>query len=162
DTDPASFTNQRVLVIGKGNSAFETAESLMAKAAVIHVAGPHSLKMAWQTHFVGHLRAVNNNFLDSYQLKSQNAVLDGTVETIEKSPGGGFRVVFRYARTTERLRELRYDRIILAAGFRFDAGVFDETCRPALVIDDRFPEQTAAYESVNVPDLYFAGTLTQQ
>ncbi|MFF5106615.1 NAD(P)-binding domain-containing protein [Streptomyces sp. NPDC000134] len=162
DTDPASFTDQRVLVVGKGNSAFETAESLMAKAAVIHVAGPHSLKMAWQTHFVGHLRAVNNNFLDSYQLKSQNAVLDGTVESVEKAPGGGYRVLFRYARTTEKLRELHYDRIILAAGFRFDASAFDDTCRPALVIDDRFPEQTAAYESVNVPDLYFAGTLTQQ
>ncbi|WP_413760324.1 NAD(P)-binding domain-containing protein [Streptomyces sp. MMBL 11-3] len=162
DTDPHSFTDQRVLVVGKGNSAFETAESLMAKAAVIHVAGPHSLRMAWKTHFVGHLRAVNNNFLDSYQLKSQNAVLDGTVESVEKSPGGGFRVVFRYARTTEKLRELHYDRIVLCAGFRFDAGIFDETCRPALVIDDRFPAQTSAYESVNVPHLYVAGTLTQQ
>ncbi|KAF4408014.1 MULTISPECIES: NAD(P)-binding domain-containing protein [Streptomyces] len=163
DTDPASFTDQRVLVIGKGNSAFETADALMEKAAVIHVAGPHSVKFAWQTHFVGHLRAVNNNFLDSYQLKSQNAVLDGTVESVEKAgEGGGFRVMFRYARTTERLRELRYDRVILCAGFRFDASVFDETCRPALVIDDRFPEQTSAFESVNVPGLYFAGTLTQQ
>ncbi|WP_155059300.1 NAD(P)-binding domain-containing protein [Streptomyces blattellae] len=162
DTDPASFTGRRVLIVGKGNSAFETADALMEKAAVIHVAGPHSLKMAWKTHFVGHLRAVNNNFLDTYQLKSQNAVLDGTVETIEKCADGGFRVVFRYARTTERLRELHYDRIIACTGFRFDAGVFDETCRPALVIDDRFPEQTPAYESVNVPDLYFAGTLTQQ
>ncbi|MFD7711933.1 NAD(P)-binding domain-containing protein [Streptomyces sp. NPDC059786] len=162
DTDPASFTNQRVLIVGKGNSAFETADSLLHKAAVIHVAGPHSLKMAWKTHFVGHLRAVNNNFLDSYQLKSQNAVLDGTVESVEKEDDGGYRVVFRYARTVERLRELRYDRIILAAGFRFDASVFDESCRPALVIDDRFPEQSSAFESVNVPDLYFAGTLTQQ
>ncbi|PSM39815.1 pyridine nucleotide-disulfide oxidoreductase [Streptomyces dioscori] len=162
DTDPASFVNQRVLVVGKGNSAFETAEALMAKAAVIHVAGPHSLKMAWKTHFVGHLRAVNNNFLDSYQLKSQNAVLDGTVENIEKTSDGGFRVTFRYARTAERLRELLYDRIILCAGFRFDADVFDETCRPALVIDGRFPEQNSAYESVNVPGLHFAGTLTQQ
>jgi len=162
DTDPQSFVNQRVLVIGKGNSAFETAESLMAKAAVIHVAGPHSLKMAWKTHFVGHLRAVNNNFLDSYQLKSQNAVLDGTVENIEKTTDGGFRVTFRYARTTERLRELFYDRIILCAGFRFDADLFDDTCRPSLVINDRFPQQSSAYESVNVPGLHFAGTLTQQ
>ncbi|HWU08187.1 MAG TPA: FAD-dependent oxidoreductase [Streptomyces sp.] len=162
DPDPASFTNQRVLVIGKGNSAFETADALMEKAAVIHVAGPHSVKMAWKTHFVGHLRAVNNNFLDSYQLKSQNAVIDGTVESVEKSTAGGFRVMFRYARTTERLRELHYDRIIVCTGFRFDATVFDETCRPALAIDDRFPEQTSAFESVNVPDLYFAGTLTQQ
>ncbi len=162
DTDPATFTNQRVLIVGKGNSAFETADSLLAKAAVIHVAGPHSLRLAWKTHFVGHLRAVNNNFLDSYQLKSQNAVLDGTVENVEKTDDGGFRVTFRYARTTERLRELHYDRVVLCAGFRFDAGVFDETCRPALAINDRFPEQTSSYESVNVPGLYFAGTLTQQ
>ncbi|MFJ6088130.1 NAD(P)-binding domain-containing protein [Streptomyces sp. NPDC092369] len=162
DPDPQTFAHQRVLVIGKGNSAFETADALMAKAAVIHVAGPHSLKMAWKTHFVGHLRAVNNNFLDSYQLKSQNAVLDGTVENIEKTADGTFRVVFRYARTTERLRELRYDRVILCAGFRFDADVFDPACRPTLVIDGRFPQQNSAYESVNVPDLHFAGTLTQQ
>ena len=76
-TDPAGYLNQRVLVIGKGNSAFETADNLVETAAVIHVAGPNSVRMAWRTHFVGHLRAVNNNFLDTYQLKSLNAVLDG-------------------------------------------------------------------------------------
>ncbi|SMD26027.1 NAD(P)-binding domain-containing protein [Kibdelosporangium aridum] len=53
DTDPKSFTGQRVLIIGKGNSAFETADALVEKAAVIHVAGPHSIRMAWQSHFVG-------------------------------------------------------------------------------------------------------------
>ncbi|AXX31714.1 NAD(P)-binding domain-containing protein [Actinosynnema pretiosum subsp. pretiosum] len=162
DPSPESFTDQRVLIIGKGNSAFETADSLIEHAAVIHVAGPRSVKLAWQTHFVGHLRAVNNNFLDTYQLKSENAVLDGTIELIEPRPGGGFRVLFRYARTEEKLRELEYDRIVSCAGFRFDASVFDGSCRPALVIDDRFPEQTSAYESVNVPGLHFAGTLTQQ
>lgn len=162
DPEPTSFTNQRVLIIGKGNSAFETADSLIEKAAVIHVAGPHSVKLAWKTHYVGHLRAVNNNFLDTYQLKSQNSVLDGVVESIEKSADGGFRVMLRYTRTTEPLRELHYDRIIACTGFRFDASVFDETCRPTLAINDRFPEQTSAFESVNVPDLYFAGTVTQQ
>ncbi|NEC68779.1 NAD(P)-binding domain-containing protein [Streptomyces sp. SID9727] len=162
DPDPASFTNQRVLIIGKGNSAFETADGLIEKAAVIHVAGPHSVKLAWKTHYLGHLRAVNNNFLDTYQLKSQNAVLDGTVESIEKTESGGYRVMLRYARTVEPLRELHYDRIIACTGFRFDASVFDEACRPALVINDRFPEQTSSFESVNVPGLYFAGTLMQQ
>ncbi|GAA3246647.1 NAD(P)-binding domain-containing protein [Nonomuraea helvata] len=162
ETDPMSFVDQQVLVIGKGNSGFETAESLMEKAAVIHVAGPHSVRMAWQSHYVGHLRAVNNNFLDSYQLKSQNSVLDGTVESIERRADGRYRVMFRYARTVEALRELCYDRVIVCTGFRFDASAFDDSCRPALVINDRFPEQTPAYESANVPDLYFAGTLTQQ
>jgi thioredoxin reductase len=162
ETDPASFTGRRVLVIGKGNSGFETAEALMEKAAVIHIAGPHSVRMAWQSHYVGHLRAVNNNFLDTYQLKSQNTILDGTVESIERRDDGRYRVMFRYARTVEALRELFYDRVIACTGFRFDASAFDESCRPALVINDRFPEQTSAYESSSVPDLYFAGTLTQQ
>ena len=161
-TDPQDFVNQRVLIIGKGNSAFEMADALVETAAVIHVAGPHSIRMAWQTHYVGHLRAVNNNFLDTYQLKSQNAVLDGTVERIAGRDGGGFRVDFRYARTVEAIRVIDYDRVILCTGFAFDASPFDPSARPSLAIDDRFPAQSAAFESVNVPGLYFAGTLTQQ
>ncbi|MDG4779360.1 NAD(P)-binding domain-containing protein [Micromonospora sp. WMMD961] len=160
--DPADFVNQRVLIIGKGNSAFETADALVETAATIHVAGPHSIKLAWQSHYVGHLRAVNNNFLDTYQLKSQNAVLDGTVEQISRREGGGFRVLFRYARTVENLREIEYDRVILCTGFRFDASIFAESARPELAINDRFPAQTPAFESVNVSGLYFAGTLSQQ
>ncbi|WP_431913151.1 NAD(P)-binding domain-containing protein [Micromonospora carbonacea] len=159
---PDDFTNQRVLIVGKGNSAFETADALVETAAVIHVAGPHSIKLAWQSHYVGHLRAVNNNFLDTYQLKSQNAVLDGTIERIARRDDGGYRIDFRYARSVEAIRQIDYDRVILCTGFRFDASIFDPSTRPRLVIDDRFPEQTPAYESVNVPGLYFAGTLTQQ
>ncbi|MBQ1047650.1 NAD(P)-binding domain-containing protein [Micromonospora sp. C51] len=160
--DPADFVNQRVMIIGKGNSGFETADALMETAAVVHLAGPRSVRFAWQSHYVGHLRAVNNNFLDSYQLKSQNAVLDGTVESIHRRPEGGYLVRFRYARSVEAIREIHYDRVIACTGFRFDASIFDESCRPRLVIDDRFPEQTPAYESTTVSDLYFAGTLTQQ
>jgi cation diffusion facilitator CzcD-associated flavoprotein CzcO len=85
--DPADFVDQRVLVIGKGNSGFETADNLIETAAVIHVAGPESIHMAWRTHYVGHLRAVNNNLLDTYQLKSQNALLDGTIQRIERRDG---------------------------------------------------------------------------
>lgn len=161
-TDPRDYLDQRVLIIGKGNSAFETADNLVETAAVIHVAGPSPVRLAWKTHYVGHLRAVNNNFLDSYQLKSQNAVLDGTVRSIEKLPDGGYRVRFAFVRADEIVKELYYDRVIACTGFRFDASVFAEDTRPDLVINDRFPEQTAAHESVNVPGLYFAGTLMQQ
>ncbi|MFH8217623.1 NAD(P)-binding domain-containing protein [Streptomyces sp. NPDC018057] len=160
DTDPESFTDQRVLVIGRGNSAFETADSLMETAAVIHLVGSGSLRLAWQSHYVGHLRAVNNNFLDSYQLKSQNALLDGRVLEIRRD-GDGFRVPVAFERADEVVKDLRYDRVIVATGFRFDASVFDATCTPETVIDGRFPALTPVGESVNVPGLYFAGTLTQ-
>ncbi|MBN6042281.1 NAD(P)-binding domain-containing protein [Amycolatopsis sp. 195334CR] len=158
--DPAEFIDKRVLIIGRGNSAFETADNLVETAAVIHVAGPGSLRLAWQTHFVGHLRAVNNNFLDTYQLKSQNALLDGQVLGIRRD-GDGYLVRVSFARVAEVVKEIRYDRVIAATGFRFDASIFAPECRPELMIKDRFPAQTAAWESVNVPGLHFAGTITQ-
>jgi thioredoxin reductase len=160
--DPDDFTDLRVLILGKGNSALETADNLVETAAVIHVAGPSSMRMAWQTHYVGHLRAVNNNFLDTYQLKSQNAILDGQVQSITRDDDGMLTVRFSFSRANEVVKELRYHRVIACTGFRFDAGIFASDCRPALVHNDRFPRLTSAYEVDGVPGLYVAGTLTQQ
>ena len=158
--DPQDFVDQRVLIVGKGNSAFETADALMETAAVIHVAGPSPVKFAWRTHYVGHLRAVNNNMLDTYQLKSQNAVLDGNIVNIDRRDGG-YNVTFSFSRAGEVKKDLRYDRVILCTGFRFDASIFAPSCRPDLAVRDKFPAQTSEWESVNIPDLYFAGTLMQ-
>jgi thioredoxin reductase len=158
--DPRDFLDQKVLVIGKGNSAFETAENLMETTTLIHVAGPSSVRMAWRTHYVGHLRAVNNNFLDTYQLKSANAILDGTIKSIQRA-GDGFTVTFSFSRVDEVIKELHYDRVLACTGFRFDDSIFDDSCRPELVIKDRFPAQTAEWESPNVPGLFFAGTISQ-
>jgi thioredoxin reductase len=159
--DPLDYVDQRVLIIGKGNSAFETADNLVETTAAVHVAGPSAIRFAWQTHYVGHLRAVNNNLLDTYQLKSQNAILDGNVISIAKQ-GRGFSVKFGFVRSGEVHKELYYDRVIACTGFRFDASVFEAGCRPRLTLKNRFPEQTARWESVDVPDLFFAGTLMQQ
>jgi hypothetical protein len=149
-----------VLIIGKGNSAFETADNLVETAAVIHIAGPHSIRMAWRSHYVGHLRALNNNLLDTYQLKSQNAILDGTIERIERC-NGSYVVTISFARANEVKKDLTYDRVIVCTGFRFDASIYAGACRPELTIHERFPAQTPEWESTNVPDLYFAGTLMQ-
>jgi thioredoxin reductase len=159
---PQEFRNKRVLIIGKGNSAFETAENLVEEAAIIHLASPHSVTMAWKSHLVGHLRAVNNNVLDTYQLKSQNALLDCCIDRIERRANGEYKVQVTYQHAHEEKEDLYYDRVILCTGFRFDGAIFDAACKPELVINGRFPEQTSEWESTNVPGLYFAGTLTQE
>lgn len=158
--NPEEFINQKVLILGKGNSGFETAENLIPTAAVIHVASPNPLNLAWKTHFVGHLRAVNNNFLDTYQLKSQNAIIDATVEKIEKRDGK-YVVSFKYSHADDEREDLVYDRVIAATGFRLDDSIFDQSARPALTINDRFPALTSEWESTNVKDMYFIGTLMQ-
>ena len=159
--DPQDFVNQRVLVVGKGNSAFETADNLIETTALLHVLSPSPVRLAWQTRYVGHLRAVNNNFLDTYQLKSQNGVLNASLERIARRGDGRLAVSVRHSHAAGEVEELVYDRVLLCTGFRFDSSFFDEGCRPELTINDRFPSLTCEWESTNVPGMYFAGTLTQ-
>ncbi|HWS88834.1 MAG TPA: NAD(P)-binding domain-containing protein [Pyrinomonadaceae bacterium] len=160
--DPDDFTNQRVLVLGKGNSGFETADNLVETTATIHVASPSPLKLAWKSHFVGHLRAVNNNVLETYLLKSQNGLIDGQVEEIKRREDGKYEVTFLYTRALEESRgTFVYDRVLACTGWRFDGSFLDESLQPALCINDRFPQLTSEWESVNIKDLYFAGALMQ-
>ena len=57
----ANYTNQRVLVLGLGNAAFETATRASETAAYVHLLGRSrgGLKLASRTHYVGDVRAVN-------------------------------------------------------------------------------------------------------
>ncbi|MDF5716895.1 MAG: NAD(P)-binding domain-containing protein [Rhizonema sp. NSF051] len=156
--NPEDFTNQRVLIIGKGNSGFETADKLVETTSLLHITSPNPVSLAWKTKYVGHLRAVNNNLLDTYQLKSQNLLLDATINKIE-CQNDKFLVSVSYTHAHDEKENLVYDRIIVCTGFRFDNSIFDETCKPELVINNRFPFQTSEWESTNVRDLYFIGVL---
>lgn len=160
-TDPEEYRDQRVVVVGKGNSAFETAENLFQHTASLHLLSPHPVRIAWNTHHVSDVRAVYNNTLDSYQLKMQNTILDGELESIEKLTDGRLRVNFRYSHANGQQWTLDVDRVLLCTGFRPDFSIFDEDTSPETVRDGRFPALTSSWESVNVPDLYFAGTLMQ-
>lgn len=160
DLETRKFENKRVLILGKGNSGFETADHLVPYAALIHIASPNPIKMAWKTHYVGNLRAVNNNLLDTYQLKSQNAVLDAQILNIEKIQNGQLDVTVRYGHAEGEVEVLRYDYVITCTGFKFDTSIFAETAMPELCYMDKFPAIMPSFESVNCPGMYFAGTIT--
>ena len=38
------------------------------------------IRLAWATHYVGDLRAVNNGLLDTYQLKSLDGIIESDLE----------------------------------------------------------------------------------
>ena len=158
--DPEDFIGQRVMIIGKGNSAFETADNLISTTSVIHMTSPTPLTMAWKSHFVGHLRAVNNNILDTYQLKAQNATLDAAVDKIARREDGKLIVSLRYQFAKGETEDIAYDRVITCTGFRFDDSIFADDCRPTLAYD-KYPKMTSGFEAEDVPDMFFAGTLMQ-
>lgn len=160
DATQERFNNKRVLILGKGNAAFESAQKMLEHAAAIHVMSPNPIKFAWDTHFVGHVRAVNVQFMDTYQLKSQNAVVDASPMRIEKD-GDEYVVTAKMTAAEGHEIVLRYDHVICCTGFRFDAGIFDPAIRPALQHFDKFPVMTAQWECEQTPNLWFAGTLMQ-
>lgn len=155
--DREEFRNKRVMVIGKGNSAFETADHLVAHAANIHVVSPEPVQMAWKTHYVGHLRAVNNNLLDTYQLKSQNSVQNAEIISVERR-ADAFDVTVEYTKTLGERRIIQVDRLISCVGFKMDETPFDTTTRPRTTMEGKYPELDASFQS-SVPNMYFAGTL---
>ncbi|XP_023136427.2 FAD-dependent oxidoreductase domain-containing protein 2 [Amphiprion ocellaris] len=81
-TNPEDYKHQAVLILGKGNSAFETAQSILGSASRVHMLSSSPVRLAWQTHYVGDLRAVNNELLDTYQLKSLDGLVEARLEKI--------------------------------------------------------------------------------
>ena len=157
------FTNRTVLVMGKGNSGFETADHLVSHAAAIHLISPSSIRLAWETHYVGHLRAVNNNILDTYHLKSQNTVIDGKVLSITKLENGRLEVRLKYSHALDQEEIIVVDDVISCTGFRFDDSMFDKESCPIELSDCRkFPRLASNWESTNIKGLYFAGVLMHQ
>lgn len=160
--DPMKYKNKRVLILGKGNSAFETAENLIETTSTVALCSPNPIKLAWNTHYVGNVRAVNNNFLDTYQLKSQNIVLDADILSLERTDDGKIMANIHYTHAKDELRSIPFDHVIMATGFKFDNSIFDESCTPALSHEGKFPKMTSSWESTNVSNMYFAGVLMHQ
>lgn len=158
--NPIDYANQEVLVIGKGNSGFETADNLIHTTALIHVLSPDPLALAWKTHYIGDLRAVNNDFIDTYQLKSQNAVLDATIEKITRAEDGKFDCVINYQHALGEREVLAYDAVLNCTGFVFDSDFYDASCMPNQIANGKFPELKSNWESTNVEGLFFTGVLS--
>ena len=158
-TDPRDFENQRVMIVGKGNSAFETADCLMNHTKSIHMCSPTPIRLAWKTHYVGHLRAINNGLLDTYQLKSGNTVLDAHIVSVRQNNDDTLTVHVKYVHAENQERKIKVDRVLLCSGFRFDRSIFSNDCLPTMRDDQKFPLVLGDWQSTNQRNMYFVGNL---
>ncbi|XP_075038820.1 FAD-dependent oxidoreductase domain-containing protein 2 isoform X2 [Mixophyes fleayi] len=124
--DPSNFTGQSVLILGRGNSAFETAENILGSTNFIHILGRSRVRLSWSTHYVGDLRSVRLKpasglkgkyplLKANYEAKyTQGLFVVGTAShSIDfRKSAGGFIHGFRYtARSVHRLTENLYHSI---------------------------------------------------
>jgi thioredoxin reductase len=159
-TDPLAYADQRVLVIGKGNSAFETAAAILGQASMVHLASRRPLRLAWHTKHPGDVRGQYGSILDSYQFKTLHSVLDCTIDTI-RPVGDHFEVDISYTHADGERATLEYESVLRCTGFRMNTTIFDPECDPEMVRDGRLPAIQPDWQSTNVDGLYFAGTMAQ-
>ncbi|KXK59078.1 pyridine nucleotide-disulfide oxidoreductase [Micromonospora rosaria] len=159
-TDPADYAGQRVLILGKGNSAFETASAILGHAAMVHVASPNFLKLAWNTKHPGDVRGHHGAVLDSFHFKTLHSVLDCVIDEITPV-GDRYEVRLTYTHAEGETAVMEYESVLRCTGFAMDTSPFDPECRPRMVPSGRLPVTRTDWQSANVDGLYFAGTLAQ-
>ncbi|XP_006821781.2 FAD-dependent oxidoreductase domain-containing protein 2-like [Saccoglossus kowalevskii] len=165
--DIEEYTNKKVCVLGGGNSAFEVADHLAGSAAIIHIFNKHDIKCSWNTHFVGHLRAVNNNIIDMYHLKSLHALRQCDVTRVWKTEDGKFSIEYKMDLPnwnppgTGHFVTSGYDKIISCTGWKFlNIDMFDDSCKPETHADGKYPVLDEHWQTT-VNDMYFIGTPMQ-
>ncbi|XP_064419353.1 FAD-dependent oxidoreductase domain-containing protein 2 [Latimeria chalumnae] len=171
--DPNDFLGQTVLILGKGNSAFETAENILGTANFIHMISRSRVRLSWATHYVGDIRAINHGLLDTYQLKSLDGVLERDLEDIAvlRDQSGRLHVTLALPDNATQVPPLLedeldnfsmrepYDRIIRCLGWKFNFSIFHNSTAlvPCKGKKRRFPLIKPSYESEHTPGLFVLG-----
>lgn len=60
------------------NAAFEFANNILEVAAFVHLVGRDSgrIRLSWETHYPGDVRSIHSHLLETYLLKSQDAMAE--------------------------------------------------------------------------------------
>ena len=161
----SEFVNKHVAIVGGGNSSYELANILNEVSSNVTVVCKDANKFAIKTHYAGDLRGVYTGFLDTFFLKSLNAVDDGTIliskeniRTIDPLSKYRYAIIERkndkYLMRCTHNRKFEdysyFDKIILCTGWKFDTSIFKfDVC-----LDNKLPKITGNYESINNKNLF--------
>ncbi|KAH0616933.1 hypothetical protein JD844_028421 [Phrynosoma platyrhinos] len=177
--DPEDFVGQSVLILGRGNSAFETAENILGVTNFIHMVSRSRVRLSWATHYVGDLRAINNGLLDTYQLKSLDGLLEGDLEdlVLVKDKKGKLHITLRFYLENSNSSEAEsiplpqdeldnfatrapYDRAIRCLGWKFDFSIFNKSVGLMRGKGSRkkYPLIKPSYEAKATRGLFVLGT----
>jgi thioredoxin reductase len=152
-----TYAGRRLFIIGKQNSGFEIASGLLHWARQIVLASPSPTKLSLNTHSLVGVRARYLQPYEDHVLAGGVLLLNASIEEVVKQTSG-YRVRTRGADGAEVVVDV--DDVIAATGFTAplrdlpDLGV-------ATFGQSKLPAQTPFWESATVPNLFFAGTITQ-
>jgi thioredoxin reductase len=155
---PETYAGKRILIIGKEVSAFELANGFLPWAKQIVLASPRPVSLSVVTRSLVGVRARYVQPYEDHILGGGVVLVNASIDSVERT-GSGYRV-----RTTRSdaggTIVFEVDDVIATTGFTPPLGDL-----PALGVPvagrERIPSQTPLFESIGVPHVYFAGTVTR-
>jgi thioredoxin reductase len=159
------YKNKSVLLVGNGNSAYELANQLTPYCSSIVILGRKPAPLSISTNYVGSVRGLYLQFMDTFLLKSLNAieiVENGKNLYIHKKNGQNKYDIKIKCNDCDELHEINsvigYDNIILTTGWKFDTSIYTMDIK---LNQHGFPIITSECESISSPNLFFIGSIAQ-
>ena len=153
-----TYAGKRLFILGKQNSGFELASGLAAWASRIVLASPSPAKLSVQTRSLAGVRARYVQPFEDHYLGLGVSILDAALERIVPV-GEAYRIELRRTDTGMPVT-LEADDLIAATGF-----ICPLRDLPSLGVatfgQSKLPSLTPFWESVSLPGVHFAGTITQ-
>lgn len=157
--DAESYAGKRLFIIGKQNSGFELATGLLQWASRIALSSPSPAKTSIETRSLVGVRARYVQPFEDSILGGGVDILSASTKAISRAASGALTVKLERSDNATPMT-VEADEVIAATGF---------TCPlldlPALGVatfgQAKLPAQTEFWESVTVPGIFFAGTITQ-
>jgi thioredoxin reductase len=154
---PETYADREIFIVGKENSAFELASGFLQWAKRIVLASPSPTKLSVTTNSLVGVRARYVQPYEDNVLGGGVVVLNASILEIARR-GERFTVRLRRSNTSEEL-SYEVDDVIAATGWVPPLGDL-----PKLGVvtfgRNRLPALTPFWESVSVPGVFFAGTIS--
>jgi thioredoxin reductase len=156
---PETYAGKRILIIGKEVSAFELANGFLPWAKQIVLASPRPVALSVVTKSLVGVRARYVQPFEDNVLGGGVGIVNASIDGVDRIAGGGFRVRTSRSDGGGPL-VFEVDDVIATTGFTPPLGDLEAFGVP-VAGRERIPSQSPLFESIGVPDLYFAGTATR-
>ncbi len=153
-----TYAGRRVFIIGKEVSAFELANGFLPWARQIILGSPRPAQLSVVTNSLVGVRARYVQPYEDHVLGGGVVLVNATIEEVARTPAG-FRV---RTNRSDGAGPLVFDVDDVIAATGFSAPLLDLPKLGASTSGrNAIPAMTPSFESIGVPGLYYAGTVTQ-
>jgi len=138
----------------------------MGNTQYIHMVGrPGRVRLAWETHYPGAVRTIHNTVLETYLLKSMDAMWEESMEHMLFRKKGDLWYLMTHGEGITRVippSVQGFHKIIVCLGLTFDRSIFDASAMPDATkhkgYESKFPILNSRFEASNVSHMFFLGS----